>query len=501
MEWPETISILLGAGADIDAVDDFGLTPIFYAAMLFLPEPFNILGENQCELRNFTSRYAGKPQSSLEYLVRCWPSRVSKYKAEAIFDAAVRLLAKRRRMLEVLVRTSLHSKATQRLRLSSETVLDHKASLAISMLREKIDVPGSLVTVSLSSSSNSTVYHIRGLTLRQAHVLWDHGFRDVDEFDSVGLSALMKCGTSSFLTDYCTTEVVKFAAWLVEKGADLHCQQRHAFQERIVKHRCYPGNWLEICKTNRTSSATALHYLASHLGAYATKSWQLLGNINALSGKARRLVRTVLTDDLPDCCTCACSVGGCRAYTMAVKRYITVGGGYDLTRLYMTQAIAQELNVDQLSLAWLRCEMVRFCTFEKMELRHTCCMMGYFGEFNDEVISEPDDEEKREIMEEQAEQLDKLDILLVEFEDAYAALGLPFSEFLGGYWQDRIREFLREEVPIDHTALENMGVKLRRTGSSSSWSEDEDEDGEDEDEDEEDEEGKEGDGDGERQVE
>ncbi len=539
VEWPETISLLLDAGANVDAADCFGLTPIFYAAKLFLPEPFSILSKTQCELRSFTSRYSHRPEFLLQYLLWWsgdtyrWRHRLSKDKAEAILDAAIRLLAERRRMLEALVRISLDAKATQRLRLSSETVLDHKASLAISMLREKIDVPGSLVTVSPSSSSDSTVYHMKGLTLRHAHVLWDNGFRDVNELDSVGLSPLMRRQfIGLYLINKNLLEDLEVAAWLVKKGADLHCQQRHAFQKRIANDRCYLGDgYSEVCKTNRASSATALHYLASHLGNILYKQncmkEKVSGNVLAFSGEAGRLVRTLLTDDLPDCCTCACSLAGCRAYTMMLKKYITEARSHYCKTLYisMTQAIAQWLNVDQPSLAWLRCEMIRFTTFERLKLRHTCCEMGSFGPFNDNVIYEPyDDEEKREIEEEQAEQLDKLEMLLSGLEDAYAESGLPFSNFLGGYWQDRIREVMREGVPIDHTALKNMGIKLRRMGSSPSWSEEEEEeeglgssfalgfkeneeeeDEEDEEDDEEeDEEGDEQgdrDGDGERQVE
>ena len=64
--------------------------------------------------------------------------------AGAVVDTVIRLVAQRRRMLAALVRTSLDSRFVSRLQLSPESVLDHKASIAMSMLHEKINIPESL---------------------------------------------------------------------------------------------------------------------------------------------------------------------------------------------------------------------------------------------------------------------------------------------------------------------------------------------------------------------
>ncbi|KAA6410751.1 MAG: hypothetical protein FRX48_05061 [Lasallia pustulata] len=92
------------------------------------------------------------------------------------------------------------------------------------------------------------------------------------------------------------------------------------------------------------------------------------------------------------------------------------------------------------------------------------------------VIVELDDEDdRREIREEQSEQAEKLEALLVEFEEKYDESGVPFCEFLNGYWKDHMKETLREKVPIDQTELERTGVALRETISNVSLQSSEDE--------------------------
>ena len=470
--------LLIDAGADVDAIDDFGLPPIFYATRFILLKPFSLLGEAQCVLhRKSSERYhmASVPEfvSLLEDTMGVVAFREHKeYRydasiddAEAIVDATIRIVVERRRVLESLVRTSLDAQAARRLQLSPEILLDRNASLAIEMLREKIDVPNSLDRL---SPSHSTVYHIRDLNLRQANVLWDAGFRDVNERDSLGHSALMNGKTINFCLTF--NEELELAAWLVEKGGDLYCRQRHAFQKRIRNDREHPDNgYGEFYITDRASSTAALHCLASHWGVIFSPEDMIEEDIKEFPGrmiseKSRQIWNTVLTDALPDCCRCACSTEGCKAYTMLVK---SLNDGFlpgpRKGIHFMTLVLAPTLHVDQLSLAWLRHEMIRFNTFETLKLRHTCCERGSYMEYDPQVIYEPyDKEECDEIAEEQAELVEELETLLVEFENKYEELSLPFSEFFDGYWSDRMKEVLSEEIPIDHKALRDMGVVLKK---------------------------------------
>lgn len=330
--------LLLDAGAAVDAIDDFGLGAVFYAAKRVLLEPVKILGEADCALHAFPGRYGmaslySASESLLEHTmsIESWSAHddyryeASKDEAEAVVDAVIRLVAQRRRVLGALVRTSLDPQHVSRLQLSPDTVLDHKASIAVSMLHEKIGIPESLKGL---SPYRSTVYHIPCLNLRHAHALWNAGFRDIDELDSLGRSSLMS-RFASFTVYDSYFEKLEVVEWLVQKGADLYRRQSHAFQRRMSADRGYCVE--NIYETDRASSATALHYLAAGWGrAFHYKvmtkerKQRLLHQIRALTEKAKRIVRTILTDPLPDCCNCACSIEGCSAYTMMVKYPVMV---------------------------------------------------------------------------------------------------------------------------------------------------------------------------------
>lgn len=58
--------------------------------------------------------------------------------------------------------------------------------------------------------------------------------------------------------------------------------------------------------------------------------------------------------------------------------------------------------------------------------------------------------------EEKAELVERLQMLLVAFEDKYNESGLSFSEFLDGCSSDRMAGVMSEEAPIDHKAMENL---------------------------------------------
>lgn len=333
------------------------------------------------------------------------------------------------------------------------------------------------------------MYHIHKLTLRQAQVLWSAGFREVDELDGEGLTPLMvrDCPTAYELSNYW-----ELVAWLVKKGADLLRRQNKSLYKPTTKNIHHPSRngRGQVIKLNKASSTTATHYLANQMGDFASRHdfrvekegiGLYLGEVEAFSEQARCLHRQVLSNALPDCCNCACSTAGCMPYTMMVKYPVTKARRYSYYSnievrkaiLQMSQALAQYLDIDQPSLAWLRREMIRFNTFERLELRHTCCEMDYFydRDYANEVIYEPyDDEEIHEINNEQAEQLERLESLLIEFQTEYDKSASTFCEFLEGYWTDRMNEVTSEKGPIDDEALRDMGIVMRKTSRTSSQS-------------------------------
>ncbi|KAL8858973.1 MAG: hypothetical protein Q9178_004454 [Gyalolechia marmorata] len=455
--WPAGIQMLLETSADVDAIDHFGNTPIFYAVAHSVPESIKLLGKANCRLTGNTYILCtNRTDSILQWATatesgsfhRFFRPEASRKDLEAMLNASISLVVERRRSLEALVQTLLGAQAVKRLQISPGAVLDRKASFAISMLRDKADVPDSMMAI---SPSHSTVYHLPELNVRQARIFWDNGFRDVDELDDLGQSALMKSDPVGRVDEH-----VKFVAWLVEKGAKLHNREKYTFRER-KDELAQQVRWVErdgIFRSNDSSSTTALHYLASR--------WAICTNMGGFtdsSEDSRIFIRTVLTAPLSDCCDCACSDRGCAAFTMWMKetrgRYTHKGKLITKKLWYLTQL----LNMNTPSLVWLRRGIVRFSTFVRLELDHTCCQMH---KWLDIIYSPYEKEDIVEINEEQSERLEKLEALLIEFENKYNESTWSFSEFMEGYWEDRMAEILSEEPPIDHRALENIGVRLRR---------------------------------------
>ena len=469
--------MLLETSADVDAIDRFGNTPIFYAVAHCVPESIKMLGRANCRLtvnQSIVSRNPTGTGSILQWATatesheshKIFRPEASRKDVEAMFNASVSLVAERRRSLEALVQTLLGAQAVKRLQIAPGAVLDRKASFAISMLRGKDDVPDSMMAI---SPSYSTVYHIPQLNVRQARIFWDNGFRDVDELDDLGQSALMKCDPG-YLQET-AEEYLKFVAWLVDKGAKLHNRQKYTFRKRKAYDRVYEPDelaeqvgWVErdeIFRSNDSSSTAALHYLATR--------WAFRPNTDGYLASSEEIplfIRTVLTAPLSDCCDCACSDGGCAAYTSWMKETRSRHSLYPKDKVIRRRLryLAQSINLDTPSLVWLRRGIVRVSTFVRLELNHTCCKWHE----PEEVIYKPYEEEDIvEIKEEQSEGLEKLEALLIEFEDKYNESTWLFSEFIEGYWEDRMAEIMSEELPIDHRALENIGVRLRRTGVNS----------------------------------
>ena len=489
--WPASIQPLLAAGAVVDVQDNAGLTPIFHAATLCLHESFDILAGKNCSifsglrLPGEGGRSASAPVSllkvmvQLDYVKEFFPSsyNISMENIQSMVDAVIELVVQRCHELEALARTLLNAEEVEHLQMSPGTVLDHKAPLAVSMLRERIDVPSWLMELSLL---DCTVYHIRCLNVRQAHVLWHNGFRDVNELDHLGRSPLMTCRPQNLWGFEDLEAYLNLVRWFIGHGADLHCREKYQYQETKT-HLCHIScdQWDYYLRLDEVSSTRAIHYLAGHLGRatlYTPTALQQLQSVPqdffGISKGHWQFIEAILIDTSSDCCNCACSTNGCRPYTMWVKHVKMFGWDHikpPETKLSAhTRCFPRMLHVDQPRLAWLRREMIRFNTFRELGLRHTCCKLEDDWTYENLIYMPYDDEVISEIQEEQAEQLQKLEALLIEFDEKYDESTTSFIDFFDGYWNDRMAQVTSEEHPIDHDALQNLGIRLRKDGDASS---------------------------------
>lgn len=395
---------------------------------------------------------------------------------EATLACIISLLRVRRQRLGNLVNTTLPPSSIERLNMSPDKLLDHKASLAIAMLKEnEIPVPRSLISV---EPEGKTVYHIDHLTINQARSLWRAGFRDINELDESGLSPLM--GQGVFASPYGEFQArLEHIAWFLSKGADLHRLQRYAF--RTTKD-VEIGQWrtFSYITTDIRSSIRALHYIANYLGNSMVNSFNDLNDLHQQSlsfgSSAKKILCDILSDTMRDACCCACSSGGCAAIGFTLKDPLEYARSHWTSPksrvekvLHYTQFIAELSQIEDSKTTWVRSEMIRIITFERLGLKHTCCSEGSFHSHRGRVIAElGDEEDKEEIRQEQQEQVERLESLIIEFEDKYQELKIPFNKFLNGYWHTRMKEFLREEVPVDREQLSRIGVVMDESGYTSS---------------------------------
>ena len=360
-----------------------------------------------------------------------------------------------------------------------------------------------------------TVYHLDFLTVELAERFWQAGFRDIDVPALDGRTPLM---LSSYLTVNDLVDGVKLTAWLVKKGASPHRPQ-YFVPNSEEKHLRSPTRALHYIAARIGSSAT-LHYhrlsdsradidtMMNDGGAALfrhcrdlTQGW-LQSRVTLLDEYSKALVVAMLSDPSYDHCQCACSYQGCLSSTMMLKTAIChYARGYkkipkylwsnrlltfDTYKLFsgssfqikvkgecallVTEFLKELVGPSHACWEWLTKEVIRFQTFEALELRHTCCrghceeiylrnaQGGWYSGNGPEGL---DPEDVDEIQDEDREGIRLLESLLQEFEKNIGTQDLV--SFLEGYWLIRVDQVFkeRERARLDEEKLQDIGVILR----------------------------------------
>ncbi|MCJ1251633.1 hypothetical protein MMC30_008868 [Trapelia coarctata] len=483
IDWPKGMRILIDANAHVDAPDYRGYTPIFYAAFRHAHVSMCILQEADCCL-SILSRQSRGPfhdvcpdNNLLRFVTRLERSRLSFWgdpqesieDVKLTVDMTISLLAKRLRSLEDLAVKFLPYPSIQELGIAPGRLLDSKSEKAIEMLeRRKVLVPQALRVTELGGES---VYHDDALNLRQAQLLWQNGFRKIDELNSLGTSPLM-CVRHSAIKNL--EEELELVGWFLSNGASLHQLQQNAF-------RC--KNW-HTQLTEVKSSISNVHYLGKRLGMHGLSTPDTLraepvqwshGSLEgcySLNVHSIHLVRDILTDTLRDSCQCACSLSGCLALTQMLKlsghwmnmftsRHFHMSRFSNKSRaaLVNTYCAAFLLDIDRRpELAWFRFELFRFNIFTELKLRHTCCQPALYKTNKTVIVELGDEEDRPEIRLEQEEQVSRMEELILEFENKYQEMGIPLIDFFEGYWRQKMAMVLEEQHEVDTAKLTEIGV-------------------------------------------
>ena len=360
---------------------------------------------------------------------------------EESIEIIVDLIVARRQELQQLVHTEVPSYPADPNRdqiIRADKVLDEYADTAYNLLEENsVLIPRRL----RSPYDGKTIYHCSYLSWKIVDFFWDTGFRDVDAFSDRGTTPLMTLYDFRFRG---LREQLELVCWFVSKGGNVYQRQNRS---RLFRYEdaALMDPPVETIQTG--SGIAAVHFVARGLGNIIMEKGEYRFDgemITCLRSLKRQIASlddsfiapfpksyftNILSDLLVDACTCQCSAGGCVpylhllkqfSYRYLFKRVLGVPGEriFQEWRLQIIICLVRFLT-DQFGKAhpmWSRflAAVIRFLTFEKLELRHTCCRTLGFSEPTDIVLPE-ESEEIDEIHDEDKFRFELLEELLQEF--------------------------------------------------------------------------------------
>jgi hypothetical protein len=183
--------------------------------------------------------------------------------------------------------------------------------------RNGVDIPRSLFP-----GLQHTMYHIPCLSAAVADQLYTHGFINIDEPNSDGITPFQFHGSTAWKNK----NHYDLYRWFLEKGASPY-----------FKNLAYPSILFYVAQRWTWLQTPGLHYLISHVDA-------------------------CLTDD----CKCFCSSSGC----LPVPKLFIRSWEFGEQNIYVKWFKACGLELEQLELYCQ--EVCRLEIFERLEMAHTC---------------------------------------------------------------------------------------------------------------------------------
>lgn len=453
---PETLQILIQGGFDtkLDVADSDRRRPVEYAAMKIQR---NLDGLNS--LRILLQSGCAVHPNTIPYFDRDFPEDINQEVHNTFWDA----LRHRRDSLKLLGLKHLPRSLALDLGLFDERTLDYHAASCFEALENLgIEVPKALdpripAWVKVPWHVEAWCYHTRPPVSRAVlDVLWDRGFRDMDQLD--------KDGVPPFMTDVFTLGNLDYCYWFVEHGADIWAPlcQRQCSNPRESDDIRTPAHFL-LAKIGRWFRPTRFANEDSVYGdSYDDGSYQSAPAITAFCSRY----------DPRDACVCPCTENGCTPFDYFFK---WIGNEDDYPRPQPPEWIASSLldSVQDLQINMLGgngSKAIRMLTFRALQLPHTCCGIplakGYWCEGTALLP-----EDANEINEARAESLDVFEALVEDLTRRYErddGDGEPFGvakadEFWLDCWVPGVQRVLAELESRDLTqeekeAAEEIGV-------------------------------------------
>lgn len=411
--WPTGLSILLSAGAaeliDDACYDSSGITSIDTALLLGCEEGVALLFDAGCYWDHFEDVTLSGPVS-----VEC-------------IQTVARKLADRRRRLMSLAKDTLPEVQLGIVR-QTAGVLDSDAAVVVRLLREAgVDIPRHLTV----PDRYKGVYRTAKLDITYFPIFFVHGFKDLDH------------QTRAYPTPLQTARLDSYSFTSIPGKGPL----APGLFQWLETHGCLATPPTDDLPPGTNKSATGYHILASRLvdegGMYSgwLKSASFATHELATAG-----ILGIFASGEADHCRCACSSTGCLPLTAALKFHPRRNVAPELLPLSphcyfngLWEALPESMAG----------EVLRFLTFEALEMTHTCCAVTIkhppHCPYPDIVTLQNFGGAIDEIHDEEEELHRRLEELLVEFHAQFVESGAELREFLNGYWRSRMAD---ECVPV-----------------------------------------------------
>jgi len=331
----------------------------------------------------------------------------------------------------------------------------------------------------------SGIFHQGDIHPGTAMAFVEAGFTDVD-YEVEQVTPLMSiqgpcCGfwnRLGFSRQFHFSRYYHIVEFFVKRGGEL---------DRWIPSK-YISKPLPSCNT--TNRYQVIHRIAST--AWAGVIFMDSSDVAAIASLgSSHIWRAIFQSDASDPCLCACTSGGCRPISLALK-YLVLGLGSDngwfhvfhrndmnLTRILSPRNWKAALEllsnltllINGLEREQLVEDVIRFLTFSALGLTHTCCRHRIYQQipvprpdqttYYPQVILVMDPADVEEIRDEEAELIETLDSWVDGFMKEFWESKLPLSQFILGNWQEKMLVELsaRDEIPsASREQLENVGV-------------------------------------------
>ena len=330
-------------------------------------------------------------------------------------------LAARRRMLWEMAEEVLEPNDLLSLCPDSESV-DFCAVAIINRLRQVgVTIPHDLVV----AEDWEGIYLSGNLDITHLSVFYEAGFHDMNRHGKGGQTLLQVI----------SLELCRYRCMNHPDDTLL----APAFLERLRQWGCLDSRLIDPWDFGINTSATGWHVVAARMVREIDYGCSLPWS--------------VLEAHVTDSCDCHCSSAGCTPTTTWIKGSLDFGacecGGHRTEEFCNKSAVWDTLPENMAP------ELLRFFTFEALEMSHTCCstglldIRGYCPPLQvASIIQFPGDIE--EIQEDEEELVERLENLLVEFEARLDKSKESLKDFIWGYWRTRIGE---ECVPVQNQAV------------------------------------------------